>query len=101
MILSRRKLIGGLGLLVAAPAVLRGGWHMPIKPIGVDWVRIPGPPDVWITGVQLNGEELPRSDWNVDIADGVVAFRVTVPSGNTLGSSVGRQRMWVTATTSS
>jgi hypothetical protein len=31
MILSRRKLIGGLGLLVAAPAVLRGGWHMPIK----------------------------------------------------------------------
>lgn len=31
MILSRRKLIGGIGLLVAAPAIVRASSLMPVK----------------------------------------------------------------------
>lgn len=33
MILTRRKLIGGMGLLFAAPAIVRAGSLMPVKPL--------------------------------------------------------------------
>ena len=35
--LSRRKLIGGLGLLIAAPAVVRVASLMPVKALPEDW----------------------------------------------------------------
>ncbi len=36
MILTRRKLMGGLGLLVAAPAIVRAESLMRIRPIGIE-----------------------------------------------------------------
>lgn len=42
MILSRRKLIGGIGLAFAAPAIVRAGSLMPIKPLtGIDKATYP------------------------------------------------------------
>lgn len=54
--LSRRKLIGGLGLLIAAPAIVRASSLMSVKAFDdIAWLHIDFPGANTVANVTING----------------------------------------------
>lgn len=65
MILSRRKLIGGIGLVFAAPAIVRASSLMPVKSLAPESVSA-----WWLSEVRKANVE--KTIWLVNWSDGQI-----------------------------
>lgn len=62
--ISRRKLIGGLGLLIAAPAIVRASSLMPVKALPeAIWMQINFPSQMIVEHATINGKSIHRMEF--------------------------------------